>query len=266
VKNPLRDTEVLNTIRRISAAEILEGRRMFAAAPAVSRGTLEIEGDPALANTIDITVDASNVQVRIRVAGDTPTDVTTNTALPLVKRLHVVGGSANDAITVNDPSHLLRRKAGTFVGLEGDDVIVGILDGPNRMLGGAGSDTLTGGNLKDFLDGSDGNDVLNGGEGHDRILGGKGEDKLTGGDGNDLLTGGDDNDTLDGGKGRDVLRGGAGNDSLNGGSTIDAPPKDDGERDVLVGGFGSDTLEYDTRDHNVFNRKDLIPDNVISAT
>ena len=55
-------------------------------------------------------------------------------------------------------------------------------------------------------------DKLVGGAGHDTLSGLKGNDSLTGGEGNDKLLGGDGNDTLVGGRGSDTCTGGAGSD------------------------------------------------------
>jgi len=66
---------------------------------------------------------------------------------------------------------------------------------------------------KQTLKGSDSKaDKLVGGAGDDTLSGLKGNDSLTGGEGNDKLLGGDGNDTLVGGRGSDTHTGGAGSD------------------------------------------------------
>ena len=62
--------------------------------------------------------------------------------------------------------------------------------------------------------------VLDGGAGNDKLLGGAGPDTLIGGEGNDHLAGGGGRDLLFGGDNTDYLGGGAGDDLLVGGRTI----------------------------------------------
>jgi len=123
-----------------------------------------------------------------------------------------------------------------------DVVLLGDIDVPANVDGGAGDDLIEGGQVADTLIGGigfdtvlgiDGNDeLLDGGAGQDLIEGGSGADKLVGGDGADILEGDAGNsDLLLGGDGPDLLKGGAGNDVLNGGNGDD----------VLVNGGGVDT-------------------------
>ena len=74
---------------------------------------------------------------------------------------------------------------------------VGMNDGDDTFIGGAGWDNVDGGGGNDSLVGGDGNDWL----------GGRG--------GNDFLSGGDGNDDINGGPGQDTIDGGAGWDNLN---------------------------------------------------
>jgi Ca2+-binding RTX toxin-like protein len=139
----------------------------------------------------------------------------------------------------------------TVLGTNVSDVLFGVANEFNYMIGYDGDDVLYGAWLYDEIyagAGSDlvyaygGNDVIwmgegfyewaEGGAGYDLILGEGGTDILLGQDGNDWLDGGSGTDGLYGGVGNDVLIGGDGNDWLDGGT----------ERDRIVGGEGSDTL------------------------
>jgi Ca2+-binding RTX toxin-like protein len=133
-----------------------------------------------------------------------------------------------------------------------------------RLLGGAGDDTLTGNNGINVLDGRDGNDTLDPGRGAgDDLVGGLGTDTVTyasrtlpvtadldgiADDGEageadridtsvENLIGGAANDRLTGDGGANVLSGGAGNDVLDGGTGAD----------LLLGGSGTDTADYSSR-------------------
>ncbi|WP_137177524.1 Ig-like domain-containing protein [Roseomonas sp. AR75] len=128
----------------------------------------------------------------------------------------------------------------SLAGLGGNDVLVGE-DGADSLSGDAGFDVLRGGAQDDSLDGGSGgdalfgdagDDLLRGGTDDDRLQGGAGADSLQGGQGEDLLLGGADDDRLDGGEGNDTLLGEAGVDSLAG----------DGGDDMLLGGLGADSL------------------------
>ncbi|WP_161630518.1 S8 family serine peptidase [Gemmobacter nectariphilus] len=101
--------------------------------------------------------------------------------------------------------------ADSLGGARGDDRLAGD-DGADTLAGRAGDDWLDGGDGDDRLSGGAGDDTLIGGAGRDRLRGQAGQDVLTGGDGDDWLHGGDGDDTLIGGAGRDVLTGGAGAD------------------------------------------------------
>lgn len=161
----------------------------------------------------------------------------------------------------------------------------------NRIVGGAGQDTLNGGGGDDTLDGKGGADIMNGGVGNDtfivdhvndQVIESVGEGSadrvfasvnytlatgaeieflyanagangltLTGNEFNNRIYGGAGADTLLGGAGNDVLYGGAGNDRMVGGAGID----------VLVGQAGNDTfvlqhLQIDRDYFNDFNPQD----------
>jgi Ca2+-binding RTX toxin-like protein len=75
----------------------------------------------------------------------------------------------------------------------------------DRVIGGAGADTLQGSAEAETLKGDDGDDRLNGKRGDDRLDGGAGHDRLHGGAGRDTLTGGAGHDTLTGGADADTF-------------------------------------------------------------
>ena len=105
----------------------------------------------------------------------------------------------------------------------------------DRVIGGAGADTLRGTAGTQTLNGDDGNDRLNGGAGNDTLIGGTGNDILTGGTGADLLQGGAGNDRLSGGAGKDTLVGGAGSDTMTGGGGADVFVFAPGDADGTTG-------------------------------
>ena len=156
--------------------ERLEGRTLFAAAPAtavLNNGLLEITGTNR-ADEIHVTRNAGQL------------DVTANGAL-----LGSFDLSATDSIRVD-------------AGNGRDTVVIDAAISLNAvLLGGNGKDSLTGGS---------GDDTLDGGKGKDVLLGMAGDDVLTGGNARDTLDGGAGNDTLDGQNGRDAVTGGSGDD------------------------------------------------------
>jgi Ca2+-binding RTX toxin-like protein len=133
-----------------------------------------------------------------------------------------------------------------------------------RLLGGAGDDTLTGNNATNVLAGGDGNDLLDPGRGAaDQLLGGAGTDTVTyatrtlpvtadpdgnadDGEAGDGHTIGADVENLTGGTGNDRLTGTAGANTLNGGSGNDVLDSGAGA-DLLLGGAGTDTADYSSR-------------------
>ncbi|NWB93093.1 calcium-binding protein [Pseudomonas agarici] len=152
----------------------------------------------------------------------------------------VVQGSPNkaDAGSLSGTTGLQDRTLGS----SGDDRIVGGA-GHDSLYGGDGNDRLKGGSGHDTLYGENGDDTLEGGAGHDVLDGGDGDDHLHGGLGHDLLKGGAGDDTLAGGTGHDVLHGGDGEDSLNGGNGHDLLDGGAG-LDWLSGGPGRDTFLF----------------------
>jgi Ca2+-binding RTX toxin-like protein len=69
-------------------------------------------------------------------------------------------------------------------------IIIGPVDLPATLDGGAGSDLLRGGHGANTLLGGDGNDILSGGPGSDLMIGGRGGDRLMGNGGDDILVAG----------------------------------------------------------------------------
>ncbi|MEQ1651321.1 MAG: calcium-binding protein [Hyphomicrobium sp.] len=133
---------------------------------------------------------------------------------------------------------------------DGDDSQTGLAG--QRLLGGAGDDTLTVGAGRDAfgeqgdddITGSTGNDLLSGGLGNDSIFGGDGIDFIFGDTGDDLLDGEVGGDQIKGGDGSDLLRGGIGFDTLNGGADDDI--LDGGtDADDMTGGTGDDFYRVD---------------------
>ncbi|MFD1157617.1 matrixin family metalloprotease [Roseovarius aestuarii] len=145
-------------------------------------------------------------------------------------------GTAGDALgdtLINIEKILGGAGNDTLLGSNGVDRFAGG-DGADFLSGRDGNDNLAGGNGTDTLDGGAGNDNLVGGSGADLLQGMAGKDVLKGDAGNDTLEGGDGNDTLDGGHDQDVLNGGAGNDALTGGRSADTF--------VFVDGHGNDRI------------------------
>ena len=130
---------------------------------------------------------------------------------------------------------------------DANDTIAGILrEGTaddDRLIGGAGDDTLNGRSGNDTLIGGAGNDSMNGGWGNDTLRGMGGNDTLHGGYGDDSLDGGSGNDWLNGVTGNNTLNGGAGNDNLIGLSGNDSLIGGAGN-DMLYGGSDADSFEF----------------------
>ena len=169
----------------ISAAEILEARVLFAAAPvavtaAVVEGALQVVGTRR-ADPILIAPGASDPNViEVRTGPGGATLVGAFDRASVTEALVLTGGKGNDNLAI--------------------DAAVAL---PAVLAGGPGRDVLTGGG---------GDDILDGGPGNDRLLGGAGDDLLDGGAGRDVLDGGAGNDSLSGGPARDAVAGGDGDD------------------------------------------------------
>lgn len=96
--------------------------------------------------------------------------------------------------------------------------------------------------------------------GHDRVLGGAGDDTVYLGAGNDEATGGSGDDTLYGGNNNDDLWGGAGDDTLEGGSGAD-DLDGGGDIDLLTGDGGADDFNFALGDSGVgAGDRDIVAD------
>ena len=192
------------------------------------------------------------------------------------------GADVLDGGTDSDTVDYSARTAAVAVSRNGlaDDGAAGEADNAvvERVLGGAGADTLVGGDTADVLVGGGGADRLDGGRGVDVLHGGPGNDVLVEGavaNGADVLDGGADVDTVDysartaavtvrldavagdgganerddvravetvlGGSGADTLVGGAGPETLQGGAGRDVLDGAGGN-DVLLGGDDADSV------------------------
>ena len=159
-----------------------------------------------------------------------------------VTRLAAYGTDGDDLINLSDvtPQEFSRLRSVYLYGRDGDDSLTGSgLD--DRILAGAGNDTVRGGDGNEMIFGHDGDDLLDGEAGDDRIYGGVGADQVSGGDGNDRIYGGDGNDLLRGDDGSDRVSGDSGDDTVDGGSGNDYLYGGDGN-DVLSGADGNDRL------------------------
>lgn len=119
-------------------------------------------------------------------------------ALDVQQFFNAGGDRAIERIEFADGSSINMANYRDVIGTEGDDVLSGLdraLLKADRILGGAGNDTLSGGSGNDHLRGESGNDTLGGGSGDDLLEGGDGNDSLRGHAGNDTLVGGTGSDT-----------------------------------------------------------------------
>lgn len=178
--------------------EILESRRLFAAAPPVATiveagGVVDVTG----------TKKADDIHVRLNADGVT-LEVAHNGVLlgsfSAASLVRVNAGKGHDHVHV-DANVLVSTQ---LTGDKGNDILVGGA-GNDMLLGGAGRDQLTGDAGSDNLDGGNGADVLVAGLGDDILLGGNGKDTLDAGDGNDNVTGGNGRDAITGGAGADLF-------------------------------------------------------------
>ena len=181
--------------------ESLEGRTLFAAAPAVAT-IVEAGG------VIDVVGTKKADDIHVRLNGDLLEVVHNNETVlgsynaSLITLVRVDGGKGHDNLHV-DANVLV---AAHLTGGVGNDTLVGG-GGNDRLMGMQGKDNLSGGEGNDYLDGAQAPDVLSGGAGDDQLLGGHGPDTIDGGDGNDTITGGKGRDALTGGLGADVFVG-----------------------------------------------------------
>ena len=104
--------------------------------------------------------------------------------------------------------------------------------------------------LADRLVAGAGRDTLRGDAGHDVMLAGGGDDLLLGGAGNDLLRGDRGDDRLEGGSGADRLYGQQGDDILVGGAGAD----------IMAGGLGADVFVFTRPSDSARGAADRITD------
>ena len=114
-----------------------------------------------------------------------------------------IGGARGRCAGRHRPQrHAARAAPGddTVQGFAGDDVIWGDhvpgSSGADRVLAGAGNDTIFGNNAPDHLQGDEGDDRISGGRGADILDGGPGNDELRPDTGRDRVFGGDGDDTV----------------------------------------------------------------------
>lgn len=139
----------------------------------------------------------------------------------------IIAINANDTVRGGDGNDSLLGVAGTagsgevalvqgtpLDGGNGNDTLVGV--GFQKLIGGAGSDSLFSTTGGDFFDGGDGNDTLDA-----RQAGTGTVTQFIAGNGDDLLLGSANLDTLNGGAGNDTIYGNAGTDIITGGDGQD---------------------------------------------
>jgi hypothetical protein len=123
------------------------------------------------------------------------------------------------------------------------DVICGLL-GDDTIDGRGGADTLFG----DACGVTSRLVAAGGTGGDDRLIGGAGNDSLYGAGGADVLDGGAGNDRLSGGPGNDKLTGGAGTNRYDGGPGNDSIAARNRRRETVNCGRGRDTASVDRAD------------------
>lgn len=150
-----------------------------------------------------------------------------------------IGGDGNDTLWISWPQCAGCVK-NRLVGGAGNDTLFGGA-GDESLEGGPGADSMFGGGGKDVATYRDhGNQVfadLDGATGDDGVAGegdtvGGDVEGIEGGSANDILTGDNANNQIDGLGGNDIILGLGGNDTLSG---------DDGD-DTLRGGDGNDVI------------------------
>lgn len=191
---------------RRSTLETLEARQLLTAAPALSDGTLQIDGS-AQSEQIHLSRLVANGKDEIRVRIGRQRwffDVSE------INRINVDAGAGNDRVAVEAGSRAINSSM--------------------RLEGGEGNDTLGGALADDILIGGDGRDHLVAGMGDDYLQGDDGEDRLEGGKGNDALWGGLGDDTLVDDRGVNRMTGGRGADIVRRGIAL--PPE------FIIGAWG----------------------------
>jgi hypothetical protein len=162
-------------------------------------------------------------------------------------------GSGADVVVGSPEPHYRNR----LIGGAGDDTIHGG-SGSDEILGGEGADELFGEEGNDYLidpsydeGGSSGNDTGSGGPGDDEIKLGGGDDDVFGGAGEDRIESGPGDDSAAGGPGRDRIALGPGKDRGAGGAGGDLVLGEQGG-DEIHGERGDDRLSGDVGRDSLF--------------
>jgi hypothetical protein len=162
------------------------------------------------------------------------------------------GAGADTVVGSFEPRYGNRLMSGA-----GDDTVYGS-SGTDEILGGEGDDELFGGAGDDSLrdptyggEGSSGNDTGSGGPGDDEIKLGGGDDEAFGEAGEDRIESGPGNDSAAGGPGRDRIALGPGKDRGAGGAGGDLVLGEQGE-DEFHGERGDDRLSGDVGRDSLF--------------
>jgi serralysin len=122
----------------------------------------------------------------------------------------LIGGSGEDWAQYNAATGGVTLSLAT--GGTGGDALGDTFDGIENVRGSRFADDLTGDAAGNRIMAGAGNDSIDGGGGDDVLFGEAGSDVLTGGGGNDMLHGGAGADVLIGGGGNDILEGHGGAD------------------------------------------------------
>jgi hypothetical protein len=240
--------------------ESLESRRMFAAFPLVSAGTLSSSISAAVAGPKLVRIGAIAGSVtgpRIDVATpDVDNPFNDPGATKMVGDWLVVNGThstdhlqirAYNAATIEVvrngviDGHFSRALVNRIhmYGYEGFNTMAidPSLNIRAYIQGGPGNDTITAGGGNDTLWSGGGDDRIEAGGGNDDIQTQGGNDYVLGGDGADTVTGNSGNEWIDGGAGADLLKGEGGADSIFGGRGDDKIHGGEGD-DILISVFG----------------------------
>jgi Ca2+-binding RTX toxin-like protein len=184
-----------------------------------------LNGSCLASKVLLLAVELTTITLLLTMIWITSTSVIAQTALTQTDNITCYGHIAT----------IVRIESGDIVGTQGDDVIVTLGAGRDRIHGRGGDDIICGGRGHNTIIGGAGDDIIDGGAGTDFISGGTGDDRIIGGTANDTLFGEDGNDRLEAGAGNDALFGQDGDDFLFGDVIIGAT----GRRNIDSGDGGS---------------------------
>lgn len=189
--------------------------------------------------------DARGPQLLRISTGDAPAQIAA-ADLPRRVALDVRLGDAENVVEGGAGDDRIIGGAGrdTLYGGPGDDLVVGG-DGNDYVRGNGGDDDVRGGEGLNFIFGDGGNDVLRGGSSFEFFTAGRGDDVVYGGDGGDDIGLGAGDDIAYGGDGDDEIRGGSGADRIFAGAGDDLVRARDGEGDEIRCGAGTDVARVD---------------------